>query len=133
MSIPLPAITSVTAPFWDACRRGVLQVQRCRQCGYQTFPADVACNRCLSPDLDWSACTGIGILKSYSIVQRSSQPAFAVPYLAAIVQLDEGWSLFTNLIRCKPDEAKLGMSVKVKFVRMSPEITLPYFAPVSVE
>jgi len=127
--IPLPTVTRVTAPFWEACRRGVLQVQQCRHCGYATFPADVACNRCLSADLNWSVCKGTGVVKSFSIVRRPAQPAFDVPYIAAIVELDEGWCLFTNLVRCAVENVSIGMRVRAEFVTMSPEITLPYFAP----
>lgn len=127
MTIPLPAITNVTAPFWEACRHGVLQVQRCQSCGYLTFPPDVACNRCLSPDLTWTRCSGAGTVRSYSIVQRPSLPAFRAPYVAAIVQADEGWSLFTNVLDCDPERMAIGMRVAVKFVEMSAQISLPYF------
>lgn len=129
MTIPLPAITAVTAPFWEACRRRVLQVQRCQACGYLTFPPDVACNRCLSPDLAWLQCSGAGTVVSYSIVRRPSLPVFRVPYVAAIVRSDEGWSLFTNVVDCDPEHVRIGMRVAVKFVEMSAQITLPYFAP----
>jgi uncharacterized OB-fold protein len=66
---------------------------------------------------------------SYSVVWRPSQPAFQVPYVAAIVRSDEGWSLFTNVIDCAPEQVRIGMRVAVKFVEMSAEITLPYFTP----
>lgn len=133
MTIPLPAISPLTAPFWDACRRRILQVQRCGACGYLTFPPDVACNRCLSPDLTWLRCSGAGTVMSYSVVWRPSQPAFRAPYVAAIVRSDEGWSLFTNVIDCDPERVRIGMRVAVKFVEMSAQITLPYFAPADGE
>ena len=129
MMIPLPAVTPITAPFWEACKRGVLQIQRCLNCGHKTLPPDVACNRCLSPGVVWTPCSGLGTVKSFSIVHRASQPVFKVPYIVAIVQLDGGCALFTNLIHCDPDQVKIGMKVKVEFVSMSAEITLPYFAP----
>ena len=133
MTIPLPAVSSVTAPFWDACRRGVLQVQRCQSCGHNTFPPDVACNKCLSAALVWSPCSGAGTVMSYSIVRRPAQPAFKVPFVAAIVQTHEGWPLFTNIIDCPPEQVEIGMQVEVRFVEMSAEISLPYFAPVGSE
>ncbi len=132
MSIPLPQVTPTTAPFWDACRQGVLRVQHCNACGHHTFPPDVACNRCLSADLAWVACAGRGRLRSFSVVRRASQPAFQVPYVAAIVEVDEGWSLFTNLVDSDIERLRIGMPVAVKFVRMSEQISLPYFAPVAL-
>ena len=88
--IPLPTITQVAAPFWEACRRGVLQVLHCNACGFRTHPPDVVCNSCLSAHVAWMPCAGLGTVVSCSIVWRPSQPSFPVPYVAAIVRLDEG-------------------------------------------
>jgi uncharacterized OB-fold protein len=128
-TIPLPEVSPLTAPFWAACREGVLTVQECRRCGHRTFPPEVFCARCLSPDLVWRPSSGEGVLRSYSVVWRAAQPAFAVPYLAAIVALSDGWCMFTNLVDCPVERAAIGMPVAVRFVTRSPEITLPYFAP----
>jgi uncharacterized OB-fold protein len=62
-------------------------------------------------------------------VWRPQTPAFEVPYVVAIVDVDEGYQMMTNIVGCKPDDVRVGMRVEVEFRRMSDEITLPYFRP----
>jgi uncharacterized protein len=128
-TIPLPAPTPVSEGFWAGCRAGRLLVPRCRACGHQFFPPQPACTRCLSPDIEERECTGRGALYSYTIVWRPQNPAFQVPYIVAIVELDEGWHLVTNLLNCEPEEVEVGMPVTVRFTSVSDDITLPYFVP----
>jgi uncharacterized OB-fold protein len=130
VTIPLPTQDSVSEPFWEACRRGHLVVQRCVGCGLATFPPEQFCVYCLGNTLKWEACSGRGMIHSYSVVWRPSESSFAVPYVVAIVQLDEGWFMFTNVIDCPAQAVAVGMTVNVKFVQMTDQISLPYFAPV---
>ena len=66
---------------------------------------------------------------SWTTVWRPQTPAFSVPYVAVIVELDEGFWLLANVIGCPVDAVYVGMRVKATFVEMSDEITLPYFEP----
>lgn len=125
--IPLPSVTQTTAPYWQACRNGVLSAQRCRDCQQATFPPEEFCTYCLSPHLDWEQSAGLGTVRGFSIVERPAHPSFSVPYVAAIVELKERWLLYTNLINCRPADVHAGLPVRVVFVPMSDMITLPYF------
>ena len=129
MSIPLPVPTALSKPHWDGCREGVLRVQRCRDCRGYVFIPQPACTHCQAIALDWVESTGRGTLYSFTTVHRPQRPEFVVPYTVAIVELDEGWHMLTNLIECPPDEMRIGMPVEVSFRRMSDEITLPMFRP----
>ena len=126
---PLPEPTELSRPFWEGCRRGELLVQRCRACGHHVFIPEAACTRCLAPDLEWAPSSGRGVVYSYTIVYRPQQPTFAVPYVAAIVELEEGWHALTNIVGCPPEQVRVGMPVRVHFERRSDEITLPLFRP----
>jgi hypothetical protein len=128
-AIPLPQIDEVNEVFWAKARDGILAYQQCDDCDNITAPPETFCVNCLSPNLTWRASTGRGRLVSHSVVHRPSQPVFETPYYAAIVELDEGWYAFTNLIDVD-DEPTTGTPVEVAFVVMSDEISLPYFRPV---
>lgn len=127
--IPLPVPTPYSEPYWDGCRRGELVVQHCRDCGHYVFIPQAACTKCLSSDLEWTATSGRGTVYSYTIVYRPQQPAFEVPYVVGIIEMEEGWYTLTNIIDCEIEAVHIGMPVEVQFQRMSDEITLPMFRP----
>ena len=127
--IPLPQPTPLSKPHWDGCREGVLRVQRCGDCDSFVFIPKPVCGGCLGTNLSWVESSGRGTLYSYSVVHRPQQPTFEVPYTVAIVELEEGWHMLSNLIGVEPDEIAIGMSLEESFERKSDEITLPYFRP----
>lgn len=127
--IPLPRPTPLSQPHWDGCRESVLRVQRCRDCGQYVFIPQPVCTNCLGEELEWVESSGLGTLYSYTIVERPQQPAFDVPYMPIIVEMEEGWHMLSNLPDVPKDEVGIGMPLEVCFVRMSEEITLPYFRP----
>lgn len=128
-SIPLPRPTSISRPHWEGCRQGVLRVQHCRACGAYVFIPQPLCSTCQSDALEWVDSSGNGQVYSYTVVHRPPRPAFETPYVVAIVELDEGWHMLTNLVGCAPEDVSVGMRVQVEFRPMSDEITLPYFKP----
>ena len=127
--IPLPHPTALSQPFWDGCRRGELLVQKCRQCGGLTFIPQVACTHCLAEDLEWVRGSGQGSVYSYTVVWRPQMPAFEVPYVVAIIDLEDGYQMLSNVVGCDASEVRVGMPVEVQFQPASDEITLPYFRP----
>jgi len=125
--IPLPRPTALSRTHWDGCKQGVLRVQRCGDCGHFVFIPQPICTRCQSGALEWVTSTGRGTVYSYTVVHRPPRPAFAVPYIVAIVELEEGWHMLTNLVDVAPADVQVGMAVEVSFRPMSDEVTLPYF------
>jgi uncharacterized OB-fold protein len=126
--IPLPNPTELTAPHWEATRNGELRVQRCEN-GHYVFIPLPACNYCYSRKLEWAPTSGKGTLYSMTIVHRPQTPAFQVPYVVAIVQMEEGWYMMSNVVDAELEDVKIGMPLQVTFHKMSDEITLPYFRP----
>jgi len=129
VTIPLPRPTSLSRPHWEGCKAGELRVQRCRECGGFVFIPQPLCTHCQAEALDWVTSSGRGTVYSYTIVHRPPRPAFAVPYVVAIVELDEGWHMLTNLVGIEPEAVRVGLPVEVEFRALSDEITLPYFRP----
>jgi len=127
--IPLPRPTRLSEPHWSGCREGRLRVQRCRECrGYVFIPQPV-CTFCTADALEWVDSSGRGTLYSFTTVHRPQRPEFEVPYTVAIVELEEGFHMLTNLVGCPPEQMRVGMPVEVEFRRMSEEISLPMFRP----
>lgn len=128
-NIPLPRPTALSKPYWEGCQRGVLRVQRCRDCGEHVFIPEPLCTGCSSQNLEWVDTSGRGSVYSFTVVHRPQRPEFRVPYTVAIVEMDEGWHMLSNLVDIAPEAVKIGMKVEVSFEKMSEQITLPYFRP----
>jgi uncharacterized protein len=130
MTPPLPRPTSLTQPFWNACRDHRLTVQRCESCGTYVFIPQAFCPTCLGTDLTWVESSGHGSIVTFTVVWRAQTPAFEVPYVVAVVRLDEGYEMMTNIVDVEPDDVTIGAPVEVRYVDVTPDVTLPCFAPV---
>ncbi|TCP55334.1 hypothetical protein EV191_102546 [Tamaricihabitans halophyticus] len=133
MSIPKPGPTPVpmSKPFWSATAQGQLVVQRCQGCGtHQHYPR-VVCRHCWLTELDWVTCSGDGRVWTYTVVHRPGHPAWEpeVPYVLALVELDEGPRLMTNIVNIAPAEMRVGLAVRAVFDDTA-DTSLVHFAPV---
>jgi uncharacterized OB-fold protein len=121
------ASSQVSAPFWEGCRSQELRYQRCADCGLANFPPTEHCRQCLSAELSWARGGGAGEIYSWTVVQRPVTAEFVPPYAPAIVTLDEGYQMLTNIIGVAPEDLAIGMRVRVHFHAAGPDVTLPYF------
>ncbi len=128
--IPFPPGQAATVAFWDGCARGELRFVRCDGCGTADFPPAVRCRQCQSDRLAWERSSGVGTVYSWTVVWRPVTPQFRTPYAPAIVQLDEGYRMLTNLVDIDVEEIGVGLRVQVTFQPTADGVTLPYFAPV---
>jgi uncharacterized OB-fold protein len=128
---PLPAPSPLSAPYWAGLTRRELHIQRCASCGDFVFYPRPHCPSCLSADLGWVEVSGHGKVYSYTIVRRAMNPAFGadVPYVYAIVELEEGPRLMTNVVNCAIEAVQVGMAVKAVYDAVTPEFTLLKFEP----
>lgn len=128
---PYPRGTEDTTPFWEAAQRGELRLQRCETCGHVRFPPAVLCPRCWSEDSQWVPLSGRGHVFSWVIVHQSQHPAFnaETPYNVAIVELEEGPRLHTQIVECPLEHITIGMPVEVVFHRVRDDVVLPKFRP----
>jgi len=130
---PLPVADPVTAPFWESVKAHAMQLQRCNGCGQFIFYPRGVCPRCFSDDLAWQPVAGTGAVHAFTIVHRHPSPAFndEVPYVVALVELDEGVRMLSNLVGIEPDPArvKVGLPVEVVYDDATDEVTLPKFRP----
>jgi uncharacterized protein len=128
---PLPRSTPETAPFWEACRRHTLELQQCDACGKFWFPPSNRCQHCLSADWKWMPVSGNGEVFTFTVFHRAYHKGFAdeLPYAVAVVELDEGPRLVSNVVGCAPEDVKIGMPVSVIFDDVTEDTTLFKFQP----
>jgi uncharacterized protein len=128
---PLPQPTPETQEFWDGCKRGELRLQRSKSTGEAYFPPRPFFPGDPDQEVEWFTASGRGILYSY-VINHRPPPAWDEPYAIAVVQLDEGPRMMTNIVDCNqtPEALKLGMKVEVVFDPVTEEISLPKFRPV---
>ena len=130
---PLPTPQPESDFYWQKAREHELWLRRCDDCGKAYFyPRDI-CPDCFSRNTSWVQSSGRGTVYTFAIVRRSPHPAFHadIPYVVAIVELEDGVRVPTNLVEVEPDPAKVkvGMPVVVTFDDVTEEMTLPKFKP----
>jgi uncharacterized OB-fold protein len=123
---PLPAPTELSAPHWDGAREGRLMVQHCASCQAHVFIPRRACPQCLAEPLEWVQSSGKGTIYSYTIIHRPPHPSFQSPFCAAIIELEEGWHMLSNVVGADPATIKVGQPVRVEFLDCG-DIALPVF------
>jgi uncharacterized OB-fold protein len=130
---PLPSADPGTAPYWEGAGQHKLLLPRCAACGEVHFYPRSLCPHCGSDELHWIEACGRGRVYSFTVVHRPPSPAFKarVPYVVAVVALEEGPHLMTNIGGCAPDRVHIDMPVQVAWEDVAPEHTLPYFVPAS--
>jgi uncharacterized OB-fold protein len=114
------------APFWEAARRRELVVQRCRACGAHQFFARPFCVACDGGEVEWVRASGFGTVYSMTTVYRQASPDFAVPYVNALVELDEGPRLLTGIVG---GSCAIGDRVRVAWRERPGAPPLPMFTP----
>ena len=129
---PIPPTSPLTEPYWEAARRGEFALQSCEACGDRPFPPRANCPGCGSPKLSWGTASGRGTVYSYTVAHRAPHPVFSeqLPLVVAIVELEEGPRMVTNLVDCDPADLQVGMAVEARFEPIDDsDVVLPVFTP----
>ena len=136
----VPRRTLETAPFWDGCAAGRLVLPRCDECGELIWYTRLVCPFCASLSVTYTEVAGRGTVYSFTVMRRGAGPfAGVAPYVLALVQLDEGPTMFTNVVDVDPEAVTIGMSVRVVFdpapgpaggTGDAPVDAIPRFAPI---
>jgi len=126
-----PKPTPETQHFWDGTKAGELRLQRCDGCANVYFPPRPFCPSCGSRKVSVFKASGKGKLYSYVINHRPAAPGFTPPYAIAVIELDEGPRMMSNIIDCPqtPEALELDMKLEVAFEKLDDKITLPMFRP----
>ena len=127
---PVPRKDAVSAPYWEAAARGELLVQECPQCGNRQFYPRAVCTRC-GADPGWLTCSGRGTVHTFTVIRQNHAKPFRdeLPYVVAIIELDEGPRLMTNLVDCEVDDVRIGLPAEVRFEQADEGVGVPFFRP----
>jgi len=127
---PAPVADAETEPYWQAANEGRLVVQRCTSCGHHQLYPRWRCLRCRG-EVEWVDASGGGTVYSFTIVRQNFARPFRdlLPYVVALVDLDEGPRVMTNVVGCDPDDVRIGMPVRVRFEAVNDESSIPLFEP----
>ena len=130
---PLPTPQPESDEYWAAAARGELLIQACTDCGESQFYPRNFCTACGGRNVAFKKASGKATLYTFAIVHQPPHPGFAgdVPYIAAIVELEEGVRMPTNIVGVEPDPENLsiGMRLSVEFETVSDGVVLPKFRP----
>ncbi len=125
----LPSTDSETQPFWDGLKAGKFLLRHCNACGRDHYYPRPFCPSCWSDDVSWKEASGRGKIYTYSVVHVNELPPFneRVPYVAAIVELEEGPRLMTNIEGMPFEDLAADVPVVVEFRAISGDVTIPVF------
>jgi uncharacterized OB-fold protein len=131
MTVVLPHLDEGNRTFWEGCRAGELRLQRCNSCDHLRYPISPVCPRCLGTDAMWEAVSGDGRVWSFGIFRHAYNNGWRerVPYNVALVRLDAGPALISNVVGIAPEELRVDLPVTVAFEAVTDEVTLPVFKP----
>lgn len=123
----VPIVTDETAFYWEGAARGELLLQRCTACGTLRHPPGPCCPQCRS--LSWVpvAAAGCGVVYSFVRLHPPTVPGIEPGTVVAVVELDEGVRVVTNIVDTAADAVRVGMPVELCFEALDATIALPQF------
>lgn len=128
---PLPLIDHDTRYFWEQCKQNKLMIQQCKDCKRHIFYPRNICPHCMSDEIEWVESSGKGKVYSYTVAHRAGGPGFQddVPYIIALIELDEGVRMMSTIVNCERSELACDMPVEVVFEVITDDVTYPKFKP----
>jgi uncharacterized protein len=127
----LPTIEPESQPFWDAAKGGVLMLGHCKTCDATHYYPRPTCPQCWSQDVELKPASGRGVVYTYSTIYVNDLAPFnaQLPYVAAMVDLEEGVRISTNIVNCPANALQIGMPVALQFKLISEDVAIPVFQP----
>ncbi len=123
----LPEPTKISKPFWDSCKAEAMEIQRCADCGTYAFYPVLVCPECASRQLEWTPVSGRGSVHTFTVAEQSIFPDVEGPTVVALIELEEGAMMTSNIRTGDPGAVHIGMNVTLAYEPVSDEITLPIF------
>ncbi len=132
---PLPPVDAVSQAYWARCAAGELTLQRCDACGHLQHYPRIACTSCQSRALSLVAASGRGTIRSFTVIRRAVSAAFEadVPYVVALIRLEEGPTMMSNVINADVEALEIGQAVEVTFEHRGEGMAIPQFVPAGAE
>ena len=134
-SMPPPLADSTSLPWWKAAAEHRLVVQCCTACGQTRHPPAPVCPKCSAADSDWKEVPGRGKVYTYTIVHRPIAAGQELPFIIAVISLEEsgGLRIISNLVGVDAKDLRIDLPVELVWEDMSPELAIPRFRPSTKE
>jgi uncharacterized OB-fold protein len=131
--LPVPVPNADSVPYWNAARERRLLIRECKACGERHFMPRHLCPSCWSDQLEWVQSQGHGVVHSFTVIRRAPAPAFAtrVPYVIALIELDEGPRMMANIVGDAALDVRIGERVDVTFEERGDGAMVPQFTRVA--
>ena len=112
---PAPDITDLNRPYWEQLKAGQHTFQRCKSCGHAWLPARSECPECLAEAWSWETAGGQATLVSWVVYRFAYHASFAqrLPYIVAVVQLEEGPRMMSNIVAASPEALRIDMPLRM--------------------
>ena len=126
-----PPISDISAPFWDATKQRDFVLQHCKKCDKAVHYPRAICPHCHSTELEFRPASGQGEVYAFSVMHRAGNPTMEdrVPYVVALIELEEGARMMSNVVGCDHGDVQVGMKVQVTWEELSDGRNLPLFEP----
>jgi uncharacterized OB-fold protein/acyl dehydratase len=115
--------------WWEGVDRGELLIQKCSECGRLRHPPRPMCGHCQSTAWTSIASKGRGVVYSYVVMRHPPIPGYDYPLPVALIDLEEGTRILSNVVGCRPEDVHIGMKVKLSIENVDEELKLPLFRP----
>ena len=128
---PVPVTQPWTEEFWKGTKQHKLLIQKCRACQALIFYPRKYCPECWSGDLGWQEASGRARVNTFTVTRSMVEPKFMgdLPYVLAMVDLEEGVRMMTRIVGCEPESVRIGLEVEVVFKDITDRHALPLFKP----
>ena len=127
---PIPALDGVSKTYWEAGARGELLFQQCPACGNRQLYPRAMCTAC-GETPEWVPASGRGTVHTFTVIRQNYGRPFRdeLPYVVAIVELEEGPRLMTNVTGIAVEDVRIGLPVQVYFELAAERVGVPFFHP----
>ena len=129
---PLPQADNVSAPYWSGAADGKVLYQECPACGHRQFYPRAMCTQCAATP-EWRESAGRGTVHTYTVIRQNHAKPFRedLPYVVAMVELDEGPRMMSNVTDCEIDDVHIGMAVEAYTVKVEDGLGIVFWRPTS--
>lgn len=128
---PVPVTRGSGATYWKAAAEGRLVLPHCNLCDRTFWHPRPRCPHCGSSAVEWRSASGKGVIHTFTVVRQTTDSHFrnCAPYVVAMIDLDEGVRMMSNVIDCDPASVTIGMRVRCTYERLNNDVAVPLFAP----
>ena len=125
---PIPRPDGVNAEYWRAAADGRLLIQRCPACDHRQFYPRAICTSCGATP-EWEQASGRGVVHTYTVIRQNHAAPFKdlLPYVVAMIELEEGPLLMGNVVDCDVDDVRIGAPVEVTMRQAAPDVGVPFW------